>query len=96
VAQFTALSFTELLKERRIKISMNGKSIWKDDIFMELLWRSLKYEYVYKKNFVEVISRRRALKKWVNFYSSERLHSSSGYRTLDGAYFASLSKATST
>ena len=92
-SQFTSLAFTGLLKDYDIKISMDGKGAWMDNIFIERLWWSLKYECVYIHDFEDGASLRRGLKTWIDFYNSERPHSSLDDRTPDEAYFGCLSKA---
>jgi putative transposase len=92
-SQFTSTAFTDVLKDHKIKISMDGKGAWLDNVFIERLWWSLKYECVYINEFKDGASLRRGLKTWINFYNSERPHSSLDHRTPDEAYFRGLSKA---
>lgn len=91
--QFTSLAFTGLIKKLGIKISMDGKGAWRDNVFIERLWWSLKYECVYINEYEEVNSLRRGLNEWIAFYNSDRPHSSLDYRTPNEAYFGGLSKA---
>lgn len=91
--QFTSLAFTGLIKKLGIKISMDGKGAWRDNVFIERLWWSLKYECVYINEYEEVNSLRRGLNEWIAFYNSDRPHSSLDDRTPDEAYFGGLSKA---
>ena len=91
--QFTSLAFTGLLKEHGIGISMDGRGAWMDNVFIERLWWSLKYECVYLNEFEDGASLRRGLGAWIDFYNSERPHSSLDDRTPDEAYFEGLSRA---
>ena len=75
-SQFTSLDFTEVLKEAGVKISMDGKGRWMDNIFIERLWRSLKYECVYLSEFGTGSEARAAIGWWVDFYCERRPHSS--------------------
>ena len=92
-SQFTSFAFTDVLKDRKIKISMDGKGAWMDNVFIERLWWSLKYECVYINEFEDGASLRQGLKTWINFYNSERSHSSLDHKTPDKAYFGGLKKA---
>jgi putative transposase len=92
-SQFTSLAFTGLLKEHDIKISMDGKGAWRDNVFIERLWWSLKYECVYINEYADACSLRKGLATWIDFYNSERPHSSLDDRTPDEAYFRALPKA---
>ena len=85
--QFTSLAFTGLLKENGIKISMDGKGAWMDNVFIERLWWSLKYECVYLNEFDSGKALRKGLRTWIDFYNSQRGHSSLDNRTPDQAYF---------
>ncbi len=75
-SQFTSFDFTGVLKKHNIQISMDGKGRWLDNVFVERLWRSLKYECVYLEEFETVNSARRHISSWINFYNTERPHSS--------------------
>ncbi len=85
-SQFTSLDFTQVLKDAGVKISMDGKGRWMDNIFIERLWRSLKYECIYLHAFETGSETRRGIRKWVAKYNHERPHSSLGGRTPDEAY----------
>lgn len=74
--QFTSKHFTDVLKKHDIKISMDGKGRWADNIFVERLWRSVKYECVYLQEWTSVIAIREALKAYFLFYNYERPHQS--------------------
>jgi putative transposase len=85
-SQFTSLDFTQTLKDADVKISMDGKGRWMDNIFIERLWRTLKYECIYLHAFETGSEARRGIDRWVNKYNLERPHSSLGGRTPDEAY----------
>jgi putative transposase len=80
-AQFTSEKFTVELAEREIAISMDGRGRCMDNIFIERLWRSLKYEEVYLKDYETVSEARAGIEKYFRFYNQERLHQSLEYRT---------------
>ena len=75
-SQFTSDAFTGVLKEHNIRITMDGKGSWRDDVFVERLWRSVKYEEVYLKAYETVTEARRSIGIYLNFYNTERPHSS--------------------
>jgi putative transposase len=79
-SQFTAKAFTGRLKKEEIAISMDGRGRALDNVFIERLWRSLKYEDVYLKSYQTVRELTRGLEKWFAFYNHERLHQSLDYR----------------
>jgi len=78
--QFTSNSFTKILKNSDIKISMDGQGRALDNIFVERLWRSVKYECIYLKEFDTVSSVNNALEEYFDYYNHRRLHQSLGYR----------------
>ncbi len=80
-SQFTSGDFTGLLKNAKVKISMDGRGRFLDNIFIERLWRSLKYEAVYLHELVDGIEARRVIDGWFAFYSEERPHTALGGRT---------------
>ena len=80
-AQFTSAEFTGVLAASGIRISMDGKGRYLDNIFIERLWRSLKYEDVYIKAYASVLEARRGIGGWLTFYNDERLHQALGYLT---------------
>jgi putative transposase len=80
-SQFTSTDFTGVLKAHGIKISMDGKGRCMDNIFIERLWRSLKYEDVYLHAYASVAEARAGIAAWLRFYNEERLHQAHGYRT---------------
>ena len=79
--QFTSAAFVDELASRGVRISMDGKGRYLDNIFIERLWRSLKYEEVYIKAYGSVAEARRSLGEWLAFYNDERPHQSLEYRT---------------
>ena len=79
--QFTSAAFTGVLAAGGVRISMDGKGRYLDNIFIERLWRSLKYEDIYIKAYASVPEARRGIGDWLNFYNGERLHQALGYRT---------------
>lgn len=86
-AQFTSDNFTSVLKDTEIKISMDGRGRWMDNVFIERVWRSLKYEEVYLKAYESVKQARESIKIYLAFYNSERMHQSLDRQTPDEAYF---------
>lgn len=90
-AQFTSESFTGVLKEHDIAISMDGKGRWMDNVFIERLWRSLKYEDVYLKAYDSVAYAKESINSWFRFYNQERRHQSLQRKTPDTVYFHGLS-----
>ena len=85
-SQFTSLEFTQTLKDAGVEILMDGKGRWMDNVFIERLWRSLKYECVYLHDFEAGSEARASLSGWSDFYNAERPHSSLDDRTPDEAY----------
>ena len=81
------LAFTELLKQHNIEISMDGKGAWRDNVFVERLWRSVKYEEVYLKAYETVSDVKSGLGRYFQFYNTRRPHSSLERQTPDQVYF---------
>ena len=79
--QFTSKEFLKPLQEREIRISMDGKGRALDNIFVERLWRTVKYECIYLNDFATVPCLYSGLQSWFRFYNAERLHQSLGYQT---------------
>ena len=79
--QFTAAAFIETLAAQGVRISMDGKGRFLDNIFIERLWRSLKYEEVFLKAYASVAEARSGIGEWLSFYNDERKHQALGYRT---------------
>jgi putative transposase len=86
-SQFTSAAFTGLLLENKIAISMDGRGSWRDNVFVERLWRSVKYEEVYLRAYDSVGDARASLGRYLIFYNALRPHSSLDARTPDHAYF---------
>ncbi|WP_442780482.1 IS3 family transposase [Ensifer sp. SL37] len=85
-SQFTSHDFTKVLLDHKIKISMDGKGAWRDNVFVERLWRSVKYEEVYLKAYDSVRQARASIGKYLDFYNQRRPHSSLDGKTPDEAY----------
>jgi len=86
-SQFTSEEFTCALKAHDIRISMDGKGRWVDNVFVERLWRSVKYEEVYLKAYDSMNNARDSLGIYFEFYNTERRHHSLGRRTPDSVYY---------
>ena len=80
-SQFTSLEFTQVLQEHGVRISMDGKGRYQDNIFVERLWRTVKYEEVYLKAYASVLEAQRGLEDYFRFYNGLRPHQALGYRT---------------
>ena len=80
-SQFTSLEFTQVLQEQGVKISMDGKGRYQDNIFVERLWRTVKYEEVYLKAYANVLEAQRGLEDYFRFYNGLRPHQALDYRT---------------
>ena len=89
-SQFTGAAFTGALTDNGIAISMDGKGAWRDNVFVERLWRSVKYEEVYLRAYDSVSEARASIGRYLNFYNGRRPHSSLDGVTPDQAYFNSL------
>ena len=90
-SQFTSTDFTELLLKHKIAISMDGKGAWRDNVFVERLWRTIKYEEVYLRAYNNVPEARASLGRYIDgFYNTKRPHSSLDGQTPDEVYFKSL------
>ena len=85
-SQFTSLDFITVLKDARIAISMDGRGAWRDNVFVERLWRTVKYEEVYLRAYGGVSEARASIGRYIGFYNRTRPHSSLGGRTPDQAY----------
>ncbi|WP_217898769.1 IS3 family transposase [Puniceibacterium sediminis] len=86
-SQFTSTDFIKVLAAREIKISMDGKGAWRDNVFVERLWRTIKYEEVYLRAYASVSEARAGIGRYLGFYNSRRPHSSLDGKTPDQAYF---------
>jgi putative transposase len=86
-SQFTSLDFTRVLLDAKISISMDGKGAWRDNVFVERLWRSVKYEELYLRAYDSVSEARVSIGRYLAFYNERRPHSSLDGRAPDEAYF---------
>ena len=89
-SQFTSADFTGLLLKNGVAISMDGRGAWRDNVFVERLWRTVKYEEVYLRAYDSVGEARASLGRYLDFYNRKRPHSSLDARTPDRAYFDHL------
>src|SRR5919197_3376719 len=89
-SQFTATEFIDVLREHDIRISMDGKGCWRDNVFVERLWKTIKYEHVYLHAYESVSEARTKIESYLDFYNQRRPHSRIDWRTPDDAYFSSL------
>jgi putative transposase len=89
-SQFTGEAFTGVLTRNGIAISMDGKGAWRDNVFVERLWRSVKHEEVYLRAYDTVAEARASIGRYLSFYNTRRPHSSLDRRTPDQAYFTRL------
>ena len=85
--QFTSIAFTDTLKNHGIAISMDGKGCWRDNVFVERLWRTVKYEEVYLRAYDSVSQARDSLSRYFDIYNAKRTHSSLARRTPNEVYF---------
>lgn len=89
-SQFTASAFTEAVLGRGIRLSMDGKGAWRDNVFVERVWRSIKYEEIYLRAYESVSHARHSIGQYIELYNRKRPHSSLADQTPDEAYFATL------
>ena len=89
-SQFTSREFTDVLLKNDIAISMDGRGAWRDNVFVERLWRSVKYEEIYLKAYRTVSEARASISRYLAFYNGRRPHSSLDRMTPDQAYFTRL------
>ena len=89
-SQFTSVAFTGVLLREKIAISMDGRGAWRDNVIVERLWRSVKYEEVYLRADGAVSEARGSIGRYLTFYNSRRPHSSLAARTPDQTYFDNL------
>ena len=89
-SQFSSAAFTGRLKEEGIQISMDGKGRWRDNVFVERIWKSIKYEEVYLHAYNSVADARKSIAHYIDFYNSIRPHSSLKAQTPDQVYFNRL------
>jgi putative transposase len=86
-SQFTSEDFTGVLKRHGVRISMDGKGRWVDNVFVERLWRSVKYEEVYLRAYESMTDAQASLGRYFTFYNAERRHQSLDRRTPDSVYY---------
>ena len=89
-SQFTSLEFTQLLKDNGIAISMDGRGCWRDNVFVERLWKSIKYEEVYLRAYETVSAARSGIGSYLDFYNARRPHSALDGSTPDEFYYRHL------
>jgi putative transposase len=89
-SQFTSEGFTDILRSHGIKISMDGRGRWIDNVFIERLWKSVKYEDVYLKAYGSITEVRSGLREYFQFYNTRRRHQSLDRRTPDEVYWSTL------
>lgn len=89
-SQFSSEAFTGLLKQHGIQISRDGKGCWRDNVFIERLWKSVKYEAVYLRAYDSVPHRRQSIGRDLDFYNNRRPPTALDRKTPDRIYFASL------
>jgi len=92
-AQFTSQAFTGVLLREKIAISMDGRGAWRDNVIVERLWRSVKYEEVYLRAYVGVSEARSSIGQYLSFYNGRRPHSSLDAKTPNQTYFDNLPMA---
>jgi putative transposase len=80
-SQFTSTAFTSVLQRAEVRISMDGRGRWLDNVFIERLWRSLKYEEVYLKGYADAREARAGISSWISFYNGSRPHQALADRT---------------
>jgi putative transposase len=89
-SQFTSREFTKVLIDAGVAISMDGRGSGSDNVFVERLWRTIKYEEVYLKAYDTVSQARTSISRYLAFYNGQRPHSALGRQTPDQAYFTRL------
>ena len=89
-SQFTSDDFTDILKKNNISISMDGQGRWRDNVFIERLWKSVKYEDVYLKAYNSIGEVRKGIAAWFDRYNKERRHQGLDDRTPDEVYWSTL------
>jgi putative transposase len=87
-SQFTSFAFTDVLREAGVRISMDGRASYQDNIFTERFWRSVKYEEVYLKDYASVDEARASLGQYIAYYNAQRLHQALAYQTPEQVHFA--------
>ena len=92
-SQFTSLEFTDILNAHNIRISMDGQGRWRDNVFIERLWKTVKYQEVYLKAYESLTHARKELTKFFDRYNARRPHQGLNDRTPDEVYWATLPEA---
>lgn len=87
-SQYTSRNFTNILKKNKIKISMDGKGRALDNVYIERLWRSLKYENIFLNEYQTIKELRKGVQKYFDFYNGKRFHQALGYSVPNEIYFA--------
>jgi putative transposase len=87
-SQFTSFAFTDVLREAGVRISMDGRASYQDNIFTERFWRSVKYEEVYLKDYATIEDARASLAGYIAFYNAQRPHQALAYQTPEQVHFA--------
>lgn len=87
-SQFTSFAFTDVLREAGVRISMDGRASYQDNIFTERFWRSVKYEEVYLKDYATIDEARASLSQYIAFYNAQRPHQALAYQTPEQVHFA--------
>jgi putative transposase len=93
-SQYTSAEWTAPLKAAGVAISMDGKGRWIDNIFIERLWRTVKWEEVYLRGYANGTEARQSLRRYFSFYNGRRLHENLNYATPDEVYFGGLAAST--
>jgi putative transposase len=91
-SQFTSLAFTNILINHNIRISMDGQGRWRDNVFIERLWKTVKYEEVYLKAYESITEAKKELRKFFDRYNVRRRHQSLDNVTPDEVYWSTLPK----
>ena len=91
-SQYTSHEFTNILKKESIKISMDGKGRWMDNVMVERFWRSLKYENVYPSLYENPKATEKGIRNYIDWYNEKRLHTSLSDRTPNELYFSQINK----
>jgi len=91
-SQFTSEDFTHALRSKGISISMDGKGRWMDNVFIERLWKSVKYEDIYLKAYTSITEARKGLASYFTFYNEKRWHQNFDRKTPAMVYYATLSQ----
>jgi len=85
-SQFTSNTFTQILHEHHVRISMDGRGRWRDNVYIERLWRTVKYEEIFLHGHEDLGSLKRGLRSYFRFYNQRRFHQNLGYQTPDECY----------